>query len=90
MVKVINARTARNNFSAMIDTAMKNNQVIVTRFNRPAVVITSFEDFNPKDTMSKKKWEEGFEKIEELREKAQKFPQEKVDQMVEAAIQGKD
>lgn len=39
--------------------------MVITRFNRPAVVVTSFEDSMPKE-----EWENGFELVERLRGQA--------------------
>jgi len=87
MYQTINSRQARNNFSQMLDLAMQDRRIVITRFNRPAVVVTGFDDFNPQESMNKKDWKKGFKLVENLREKTKKLPQQKINQLVEEVLQ---
>jgi prevent-host-death family protein len=89
MFKTISARSARNNFSSMLDKTLDNSKIIITRFNRPTAVITSFKSFNPQETMSAADWKQGFDQIKQLRKKTTKLSQTKVDSLVEEVLQEK-
>jgi len=82
----VNARKARNNFSDILKTAQEKGSIIITKFNRPVVVVTSYQEFNPQKTMDKTEWEKGFLVMDKLRQKTPSLSEKKAIKIVEEVL----
>ncbi len=86
MYKTMKSCQARNNFSQMIDQVLNNQRIVITRFNKPAVVMTKFTDFNPQRATKKQEWKKGFSLVENLRSKTKKLSSSQINQLVEEVL----
>ena len=75
--QIVNAREARNKFSDLIATVLTGKKVLISRFNKPVVLMTRFEDSDSDDL---------FSFIKRNRRKAKFLSARKIDSLVEKII----
>ena len=91
MNQTLPLKDVRDQLSDLVSrVAYGDQKVVITKFGKPVAALVTFEDYekimNPAKRFTKEEWEKGFSLMDKARTNTKKYPQKKVQQAIDMAI----